>query len=99
MASRHRTLGRVVGIAGGRAYCVFALIGYGVAVGIPLELLEGHAAVGFHFFVEMASPSEVDEWGSVHTYLSLDLSGFGLDHDQRVPSWDETINPKSEVES
>jgi hypothetical protein len=96
MANKYRTIGRVVAIEDGRAYCVFALIGYGIAVGIPLELLEGHAAVGFHFFVEMASPSEVDEWGSVHTYLSLDLSGFELNHAQRVPSWAEILNPKAE---
>jgi hypothetical protein len=98
MASRCRALGRVVGISDSRAYCLFASIGYGVALGVPLELLGPDVSVGFRFFVEMTVPAEANDLGSIYAYLFLDLSDFEFDHDQRVPSWDEIMakqEPKS----
>ena len=53
---RWRTLGRVVAIEDGKAFCVFALAGYGLAWALPAERLGPAVSVGYRFHCTVAAP-------------------------------------------
>jgi hypothetical protein len=80
--SKYRQLGRVIAIVDERAYCMFPVLGYDIAVAVPTTMLGPQVSVGFFFMCEMVAAFDFH-------FESLELSDLELDLDQRVPTWEE----------
>lgn len=62
---RYRTMGRVVAISDGRAYCVFPIAGYDVAWAVPVEKLGERVAIDYRFYCTIELPVHFEHFNDL----------------------------------